>query len=329
MPREGIFLFLRTAAAELGMVSALNLHNVLRAVNMILHALVEGTVDSQGIFSRIVLIDIGAHQNEAVHQVRMFRGESGGHGAAHGMSGNVPVPVFREPGDDFPGRIGIKNRQMERHMDQNAGDSGRSIFRIFKKIFMTDMPLSVIVILSVRKRTGITTEEGLMEFTCHTTYNQKTLTAMSRAIRKTVRAKRNRRIRLFAWIIIGLLLVSVWLSWDNIWQTAANSITIAALLLLNWKEDTINGYFARRKALPGTDCADTAFYPDHFLVKTEAAEARWKYDRILALAETRNYLVLVMGKDHALAVEKANLKGGSISGFIRFLEEQSGRIFSP
>ena len=164
-----------------------------------------------------------------------------------------------------------------------------------------------------------------MEFTCHTTYNQKTLTAMARAIRKTVRAKSNRRIRLFAWIIIGLLLVSVWLSWDNIWQTAANSIAIAALLLLNWKEDAVNGYFARRKALPGTDCADTAFYPDHFLVKTEAAEARWKYDRILALAETGNYLVLVMGKNHALAVEKANLKGGSISGFFRFLEEQSGQ----
>ena len=46
-----------------------------------------------------------------------------------------------------------------------------------------------------------------MEFTCHTTYDHKALTSMARAIRKTVRAKRSRQIRVYAWIIIGLLLV--------------------------------------------------------------------------------------------------------------------------
>ena len=51
-----------------------------------------------------------------------------------------------------------------------------------------------------------------MEFICHTTYDQKALTAMARAIRKTVRARKSRRTRLYAWVIIGLLLLSVWLS---------------------------------------------------------------------------------------------------------------------
>ena len=101
-----------------------------------------------------------------------------------------------------------------------------------------------------------------MEFTCHTTYDQKTLTAMARAV---------------------------------------------------------------RKALPGTSAADTVFYPDHYLVKTAAAESRWQYDRVLALAETGEYLVLVMGKNHALAMEKATLEGGSLLEFRRFLEEKSGR----
>ena len=115
-----------------------------------------------------------------------------------------------------------------------------------------------------------------MEFTCHTTYDQKALTAMARVVRKTVRAKRSRMIRVWAWVIIGLLAVSLWLSWGNIWQTAANCAVIAALLLINWKEDALNAFFAKRKALPGTDCADTTFFPDCFLVKTAAAESKWQ-----------------------------------------------------
>ena len=100
---------------------------------------------------------------------------------------------------------------------------------------------------------------------------------------------------------------------------------MAALLLVGWKEDALNGFFARRKALPVTSAADTAFYPDHFLVKTAAAECRWQYDRILALAETGKYLVLVMGKNHALAFEKAALEGGSLPEFRCFPEEKSSR----
>ena len=164
-----------------------------------------------------------------------------------------------------------------------------------------------------------------MDFTCHTTYDQKALTAMARAVRKTVRAERSRRFRFYAWIIIVLLLISLWLSWGDIWQTAVNCVVLAALLLINWKEDALNGYFAKRKALPGTDFADTMFYPDYYLVKTAAAESKWEYDKILALAETQDYLILVMGMNHAMAIEKAAVEGGSVPEFCRFIEEKSGR----
>lgn len=164
-----------------------------------------------------------------------------------------------------------------------------------------------------------------MEFSCHTTYDQKALTAMARAVRKTVGAKRNRIFHLYAYIIIGLLLVAIWLSWGVVWQTVLHCVTITALLLLDWKEDALNGYFARRKALSGTDLADTTFYPDYYLTKTAAAESKWPYDQILALAETKNYFVFILGKNHALAMEKATLEGGSISEFCRFIEEKSGR----
>ena len=164
-----------------------------------------------------------------------------------------------------------------------------------------------------------------MEFTCHTKYDQQALTAMARAVRKTVRAKRSRIVRIWAGSIVALLAVSLWISWGNVWQTAADCVVIAALLVIGWKEDAINALFAKRKALPGTDAADTAFYPDHFLVRTAAAESKWQYDKILALAETGAHLVSVMGKNHALAFEKSSLSGGSLPEFRRFLEEQSGQ----
>ena len=144
-------------------------------------------------------------------------------------------------------------------------------------------------------------------------------------MRKTIRAKRSRWVRLYAWIIIGLLLVSLVLTWGKVWPTVTNSVALVGVLLVNWKEDAINGFFAKRKALPGTDAADTTFYPDYYLVKTPAAESKWQYDKILALAETKDYLLLVMGKNHAMALEKANLEGGSLQEFCRFMEEKFGR----
>ena len=164
-----------------------------------------------------------------------------------------------------------------------------------------------------------------MEFTCHTAYNLKALTAAARALRRTLRAKKSRVSRLYAWIISGLLALSLWLSWGEVWKSVINGAVLAALLLIQWKEDAVNGYFAKRRAMPGTDAADTAFYPDCFVVKTAASESKWQYDRILALAESGGYLIFVMGKNHAMPVEKAALQGGDISEFRHFIEEKSGQ----
>ena len=42
-----------------GVVAALNLYNVFRVADVVLHALVEGTAVGQGIFIRIIAIDVG------------------------------------------------------------------------------------------------------------------------------------------------------------------------------------------------------------------------------------------------------------------------------
>lgn len=101
-------------------------------------------------------------------------------------------------------------------------NSKKSYHLILKKFIPTAL-IYDIVIPDFLNRTAVMAGEAPMEFTCRTTYDQKTLTAMARAIRKTVRAPKSRRVRLYAWVIIGLLLVSLWLSWGNVWQTAAES----------------------------------------------------------------------------------------------------------
>ena len=164
-----------------------------------------------------------------------------------------------------------------------------------------------------------------MKFTCHTTYNPKALTAMARAVRKTVRAKTSRMAHIYAWIVMGVTLVAFFLSWGEPWRMGIDAAILVGLLLIQWKEDAINGYFAKRKALPGTESAHTTFYPDGYVVKTETAESRWQYDKIMALAETKGYILFVMGEHHALAMDKTALEGGSLQEFRHFLEETTGK----
>lgn len=89
---------LGAVVAELGVVAALNFHHILFVVDLVLHALVQGAVDGNGIGRRIVAIEVGSQQNQTVHLVRVLRSELGGHGPAHGVTGNVPVLDIRELG---------------------------------------------------------------------------------------------------------------------------------------------------------------------------------------------------------------------------------------
>ena len=164
-----------------------------------------------------------------------------------------------------------------------------------------------------------------MKFTCRTAYDLRALTATGRALRKTIRAEQSLFVRHWGWVVLALAAVSFWLSWGTAWQMVLSCVVIFGLLMVNWKGDAIDAYFAKRWTYPNTDFADAAFYIDHFQVDAAAAESKWQYDKILNLAETGEYLVLVMGKGHALAMEKATLEGGSLSEFRCFLEEKSGR----
>lgn len=168
-----------------------------------------------------------------------------------------------------------------------------------------------------------------MEFEFHTIYDQKAVTAMVRALRKTIRRKRSRRTHVFGWIIMLLALlltlprngapfvlegrmVLTWL------------VVLVLLVVLIW-EDPINAWLARRRALPGTQESTVVFTQEGFHSSVEMGSSDWHYDKILQIAELQDYFVFVFSSSHGQVYDKRTLTGGTPEEFAAFITERTGK----
>lgn len=168
-----------------------------------------------------------------------------------------------------------------------------------------------------------------MEFAFQTAYHQKACTAMARALRKTVRKKRSRRSHVFGWIVMGLgLLLTIYFLQEGGKIQFKNIVSMFVLLcllaVLIW-EDALNGYIARKRMLKGTGLVQAVFQEEGYFSETELGKSEWKYDKIIGVAETRNYFVFIFSQSHAQVYDKNSLAGGSVSEFCVFIEEKTGR----
>lgn len=168
-----------------------------------------------------------------------------------------------------------------------------------------------------------------MEFTFETNYNQKSLTAMSRVLRKTIRRKRSKRSHIFGWIIVVLSLLLTIASWKEGMVFSSNTIiTLIAILLilvvLIW-EDAINGYVARKRMLPGTEKGTTVFNSEGYRSTSEMGKTEWHYDKINIVAETKDYFVFVFNFSHAQVFDKNSITGGTVEEFKKFIAEMTGK----
>ncbi len=168
-----------------------------------------------------------------------------------------------------------------------------------------------------------------MEFIFETAYNQKALAAMAKGVRKTARKKRTKRSHIFGWIVIALaILLALADIKDGIEFTASRIITLLSaliILIVLLFEDKINGYVARKRLLPGTEKSKVAFTEEGFYSETEAGKSEWNYDRILILAETKDYFIFVFSSSHAQVYDKNNLSGGTVDEFRKFIRERTGK----
>jgi len=169
-----------------------------------------------------------------------------------------------------------------------------------------------------------------MEITCTTKYDQKTVTAMARGLRKTIRKKRSRRSHVFGWIVTVLAVLLPFLTREEgeslltFRAVVTWLVALGLVAVLIW-EDQINGYFARKRMLPGMSDTVTVFTREGYTTTTPVGETRWTYDNIGMIGEDRDYFVFVFSQSHAQVYGKSGLSGADVEQFRAFLGEVTGK----
>ncbi len=171
-----------------------------------------------------------------------------------------------------------------------------------------------------------------MKFTFETLYNQKSLSVMAKCVTKTVRKKRSKRSHILGWIVFVLALLISFSAGDEGFVIDARKIItwIAALAILIALifENQINGYFAKKRMLKGTEKALSTFDTeniDSFVSETSVGRSEFSYDKIVLIAETDGYFVFMFSSNHAQIYDKNNLSGGTADEFRRFISKVTNK----
>ena len=163
-----------------------------------------------------------------------------------------------------------------------------------------------------------------MLFKIKTEYNQKALSAMAKGLRKTVRKKHSRRSHILGWIVavLGLLLsLPSGDHFDLSFKTIITWVAVAVIIVAMLREDAINGSFARKRMLPQLLTSTVEFTENGYHSVTEVGNSDFRYDTIVALAETDRYFVFIFSKSHAQVYDKTGFEIGTAEDFRTFIQE--------
>jgi len=167
-----------------------------------------------------------------------------------------------------------------------------------------------------------------MEYTFHTQYDLKAMTALARGLRKTIRRKHSRRSHVFGWavVVIGILLMLN--ASEFTLRTVVTALAIAAIVAAFAFEDRLNGAVALKRGLPGLHSSQCVFLEEEYHSKTELGESTFYYENIQMLAETKDYFILVMSANHGQVYDKTSMDIGKVEEFRRFICEKTGKEIS-
>ena len=170
-----------------------------------------------------------------------------------------------------------------------------------------------------------------MTFEIHSDITNRSMTIASRAMRKVLRRKRNIIWAIYGWSVffINTLLLIPFdgepftLDASTVISLLVEVMLLSALLF----QDRINGMIACKNTLAGTKEYYVVFGEESYTVVTEVATSTFRYELIDALAESQDYIILLMKKRYAQPLDKRTLTGGTVEEFKRFLEEKTGKTF--
>jgi len=170
-----------------------------------------------------------------------------------------------------------------------------------------------------------------MQYTFETAYDQTALTAMAKCLRKTVRRAHSKKSHLFGWIVIALAILLSFSGGEEFSVDLRRVVTWAAagvMLLALVFEDWLNGFIAGKRMLKGTETATATFdteAADTFVSETAVGKTEFRYDSILAVAETGRYFVFLLSANHGQLYDKQSLQGGTAEQFRAFITERTGK----
>ena len=170
-----------------------------------------------------------------------------------------------------------------------------------------------------------------MEFIFETIYDQKGVSVMAKALRKTIRKKRSKRTRIFgAIIVLCAIMLTIPEEGEEFIVTGsmiATWVTVGIMTLTLLFEDKINGYIARKRMLTGMHKSITTFKEDCYTSETELGKTEFYYNNIHVLAETDEYFVFLFKPNHAQIYDKKGMKQGSLDEFRSFIEQKTEKEF--
>jgi hypothetical protein len=169
-----------------------------------------------------------------------------------------------------------------------------------------------------------------MQYRFETTYDQKALSVMAKCIRKTVLKSKSKRSHIFGWMIAALAMLLSFTSGDEEFfitsKTVVTWLVVAVMTLSLLFEDQINGFFAKKRLLKGTERSVSTFdteQPEVFISETSIGRSEFTYDKILTVAETDHYFVFVFSENHAQIYAQNGLTGGTAEEFRQFISERT------
>ncbi len=170
-----------------------------------------------------------------------------------------------------------------------------------------------------------------MTFEIHSDITNRSMTIASRAVRRVLRRKRNIIWAIFDWSVFfinALLLIPF--DGEPFALDAGTVISLLVevmLLSVLLFQDRLNGMIACKNTLAGTKEYHVVFGEESYTVVTEVTTSTFRYELIDALAESQDYIILLMKKRYAQPLDKRTLTGGTVEECKRFLEEKTGKTF--
>ena len=157
------------------------------------------------------------------------------------------------------------------------------------------------------------------------------MTIASRAMRKVLQRKSSILWAIFGWSVFfinALLLIPFDGEPFTLDASTVISLLVEVMLLsVLLFQDRFNGMIACKNTLAGTKDYHVAFGEESYTVITEVTTSTFRYELIDALAESQEYIILLMKKRYAQPLDKRTLIGGTVEEFKRFLEEKTGKTF--